>query len=1499
MPELNFKITGDDSSLRKTLDGVATYSKEINDKLVQETSKSLAAGADAIENARRNAEQLSNISLRPPSGTGSIGASIDYSRLTTEANLYGNNASEANRIATEATNRTTAAINGTITAQNTLKAQLAEYRSARGSSTDPATIIEYNNKIKQANAELTKLNNIGKRGYDELGNRIKSTIGQQEILTTKLRYFQSQLNYAKAPESFVALNRKIEQTETQLNKLTNAGRKGFDELGNKIAQTSGGPSSIFLGVLKSIGSAISAAFSVQAIIAWGKEAHEMAAKGEGIREAFVSVGDSTTLEALRKATRGAVSDIDLMAIALRAKNLQIGPELLVKGLDLASKVARQTGQDVTSLTDNLVNSLGSKSMPVLDNLQISQAQISAEMQKTGDVQTAVGNLITERLTEIGDVSITTADKMAQIGTKIANLKEQVGQKINLVFTYDSTKQATDEFTAAGLSVLSLQRNISPLLDKYDELSKKAIKNGGITKLNKDEQALLLSIIKKVDAAVPGSATALGGYGEAIAINTLRAREFIKQQALMAEGLNSVRIKETWKDIIKLSGEVRALNPSLRELKEKGSFTITTNSITATNHGIVTGSPITRQSTPAENKALREKNSSLLEEREKKKELHAQDTQKSLGKILDKKEGKNIKKIPPQEDPAAIAAAAAEKKRLDEAALEKKKSIQAAADAETLSAQENLQKRILAIKEKFGSQNLSKEQEARLAITSEFDKLAAEIEQQGKKYDAYANKYGTKKADQVLGAKQTTKQIEPIRKAAIDDFNYRQETVKFEEEINKQKTIYQSFEEWKALFGEESAQKRFGNELDTSTTYLEKLKKQYSKLIFKSVVGKITNGPGLTKVEQEQLDGGSKLINEAETSIKAKKDREYAVAYKAAETLAQKELSIQEDYQAKVKSLKENQDNVISEEQQKNLDAARDASINSAKEEVLAKSEIYKKLSNETLIVTREQMSGQIKNLRSLLKDPNITGDVKSSVEAQLGNLEDKLNLGANKVNIQSLEERKKDIADKIAERKKLEISSPENAEKIEKLTTDMGDIQGKVDDLNAKGLKGFMDSLKDNKSLASIVKGLREASEITSALTDALGGVDTDAGYALDAIGKLAGAGADVVEGVMSKDPVKIIKGVGTVLSMSRKVKEMNAAARKEVQDFYDSVVKGETDYQALLRKREIDSAGKGKSSYQAIISQLDVLKKQSPEIQAAYDKVFNSLQGGSSKEGVGYKHGTWIRKVKTWDIMASLAGSDYKNLEKLDAQGKLVGVEKAQFDDLKKLKEEIEAGGVATEDFQKQLETLLTGTSTSQLADGLKALFENGQRSAQDFGDSFESIMKNALLNSFKAKYLDDALKPFYEELALMMENGTPSETEIGDLKDKYIGIGKEADKHLKEIEKITGKSLSNKDAPSNTIQGSVQNISANQADVLTGHFAGMRLAQLDGNVLLQDLGLNGIEQLNVAKSNVDVALRIEANTFRTANNTNRLETMEASLASIDAKMSDPDNAKRAAGWN
>lgn len=178
---------------------------------------------------------------------------------------------------------------------------------------------------------------------------------------------------------------------------------------------------------KKLGGLVAGAFAVTSIVSFGKEATKLASEMQGVAQAFGRLDDSKqVLINLQAATRGTVSELELMKNAIKADNFGIPLDVLAKGLEFATKRAAQTGESVDYLVDSFTTGLGRKSVLILDNLGISASDLQDEIKKTGDFMLAVGNITDRELTKMGDVILTDAQKMAQFAATVDNAKVKIG-----------------------------------------------------------------------------------------------------------------------------------------------------------------------------------------------------------------------------------------------------------------------------------------------------------------------------------------------------------------------------------------------------------------------------------------------------------------------------------------------------------------------------------------------------------------------------------------------------------------------------------------------------------------------------------------------------------------------------------------------------------------------------------------------------------------------------------------------------------------------------------------------------------------------------------------------------------------------------------------------------------------------------------------------------------------------------------------------------------------
>jgi hypothetical protein len=205
-------------------------------------------------------------------------------------------------------------------------------------------------------------------------------------------------------------------------------RRGIQQVDSRLKETS--------KLFGNLGQAIGAAFAVSQIQAFASEAIKMGSQLETVRKGFERFGDISTLGELRKATRGLVTDLDLMKVAVQAGNFGIPIQQMGQLLEFAARRAAETGQSVDYLVESIVTGIGRKSPLILDNLGISAVALkekfggaALEAQSIADVAKAVGEIASAELGKMGEATDTAADKMLRLATSWDNFKARFGEAV--------------------------------------------------------------------------------------------------------------------------------------------------------------------------------------------------------------------------------------------------------------------------------------------------------------------------------------------------------------------------------------------------------------------------------------------------------------------------------------------------------------------------------------------------------------------------------------------------------------------------------------------------------------------------------------------------------------------------------------------------------------------------------------------------------------------------------------------------------------------------------------------------------------------------------------------------------------------------------------------------------------------------------------------------------------------------------------------------------------
>jgi len=303
------------------------------------------------------------------------------------------------------------------------------------------------------------------------------------------------------------LKADVNQIKQQLGRVDESVNKSADNTNKKFDEIGGNVSGKLTSAFTKLGGVIAAAFAVERIGDFISSSIELASKAEGIRTAFERLNDPNLLSELRRATKGTVSDLQLMQTAVKAANFKLPLSQLATYLKFAQQRAIETGESIDYLVESIVLGISRKSIPILDNLGISAQQVQDEFKKTGDFAEAVGNIINESMGEAGETILTTAERQAQLRTEIENTKVEIGERllpvINSLLTglldvanaFDKAFQGregrlsdiTDKIAESGMSVEELNSQLAKNRAEIDDILKRY---PNVEKVNRTVLALM-------------------------------------------------------------------------------------------------------------------------------------------------------------------------------------------------------------------------------------------------------------------------------------------------------------------------------------------------------------------------------------------------------------------------------------------------------------------------------------------------------------------------------------------------------------------------------------------------------------------------------------------------------------------------------------------------------------------------------------------------------------------------------------------------------------------------------------------------------------------------------------------------------------------------------------------------------------------------------------------------------------------------------------------------
>jgi hypothetical protein len=274
----------------------------------------------------------------------------------------------------------------------------------------------------------------------------------------------------------------------------------------------------------------------------------------------------------------------------------------------------------------------------------------------------------------------------------------------------------------------------------------------------------------------------------------------------------------------------------------------------------------------------------------------------------------------------------------------------------------------------------------------------------------------------------------------------------------------------------------------------------------------------------------------------------------------------------------------------------------------------------------------------------------------------------------------------------------------------------------------------------------------------------------------------------------------------------------------------------------------------QVIIQQTDANKKHAASLEAINIQLRESARALERADREGNKSSAYQdqvaalekRKKELEALLGDLIG------ELAMSQGNLFGRS------VKKIEQDIENTIKAIEDLDYTIEDtaqewhdfIAGGITEVDIAGKIAQAFEDGKTSVKDFADFSKEIMKDAILEAFKAKILGQAITNAQEFLSFGLSDGDWSEGDAQYFSMLFSQGAEEArqvwEQFTKAMPDVFGIDEITQEA--NSMKGAIRGITEETAGVLAGQVGSIRI--------------NVLEQLNVAKDSLNELQEIARNT-------------------------------------
>lgn len=786
----------------------------------------------------------------------------------------------------------------------------------------------------------------------------------------------------------------------------------------------------------------------------------------------------------------------------------------------------------------------------------------------------------------------------------------------------------------------------------------------------------------------------------------------------------------------------------------------------------------------------------------------------------------------------------EKRKAERSANAAKRAGERAAESrrQAVERQRSLQGQIDAINDQTARKQMSRDEEEIESVRDKYAKIEDEIR---KFYDNPKN----------AGLKVDQGGLASSRRFEENEVRTRQETVKLVENLNQQRDIYASYNDYVEQNGVEAAEKMFGKQAELAREYRATLQREYTAIttLHRSASAMAFTGIDvkLTQAQEERAKALKAMLDALDKEDQAKARERYANALRLAETFTKKELSIRKEHADAVKSLGDS----ITAEQKAALDKGLQEQltnlIESSPEFVKAMEDIDLaskallgnafRTGKDAVIRLIDGMSAATEEEKAKLRKIFAKFFNEGAKNADQGLYENIANVGSEFSNlVNQAFQFNKELDGGVGSLGAMVSSAA-------KLASTIADVMGEVGGSLSKAggpaavIGAFM------QVVSGLVTGIQQAQRAKIAQVQAEADANHDRQMrATEAMTRALEIQLELIENIYGADRLaKYASSLSEIINEYTKLNDMLSGRYAMTGDTYiDGILK---------------SLNEGKTKKQIYNEIADQYSNISYEFLNAH-KIFNNLD-----------------KYLRLDNLPKDITRAREELARLQRDIALNGVDEKTQAIINQLEKQIEL----YEQTANKLKEERTGNAFSQVLSDVSTLFLNeGKDAGKAWTEGFNKIMENYMMQKFSREFLQERMQGWYDLLDDLSEGGITS-SERDQLASEWDKIKEQGQQRIDQMKDVLG--LESLGSSGSLESEGIQRMTEETGTEIVGMFRSGYDIWKQQLTQLQLVGKSQVDYVGISNAQLAQLNSININTAATVA---RLDTAVGHLQNIDKNL-------------